>query len=125
MNPPHALLAILDGIGGPELLLVLAVVLIFFGGEKLPELARGMGKAIREFKKAAGDVEQEFKRAMDEAPEKPANPLLKPAPLAVPQSQVQIPGPGAPPAPPSEPQPLPPPDRPPPEDPPADHGIEA
>ncbi|HEY5078964.1 MAG TPA: twin-arginine translocase TatA/TatE family subunit, partial [Opitutaceae bacterium] len=82
IHPLNAPLAILDGIGGPELLLVLAVVLIFFGGEKLPELARGMGKAIREFKKAAGDVEQEFKRAMDEAPEKPANPLLKPAPLA-------------------------------------------
>jgi TatA/E family protein of Tat protein translocase len=117
IHPPHALLAILDGIGGPELLLVLAVVLIFFGGEKLPELARGMGKAIREFKKAAGDVEHEFKRAMDEAPEKPANPLLKPAPLAVPQSP-------APPAPPAAAAPPPPADRPPPEDPPADHGIE-
>ena len=116
LSAPHALLAILDGIGGPELLLVLAVVLIFFGGEKLPELARGMGKAIREFKKAAGDVEQEFKRAMDEAPAKPAQPLLKPAPLAVPQSQAQ----------PQPPPPAPNPgDRPPPEDPPADHGIEA
>jgi sec-independent protein translocase protein TatA len=113
-NAPHALVAFLDGIGGFELMLVFAVVLIFFGGEKLPELARGMGKAIREFKKAAGDVEQEFKRAMDEGPDKPVQPLLKPAPLAVPQAQAPAPAPA--------PNP---PDRPPPEDPPADHGIEA
>jgi sec-independent protein translocase protein TatA len=109
---PLAPLAFLDGIGGSELLLVFAVVLIFFGGEKLPELARGMGKAIREFKKAASDVEHEFKRAMDEAPAKPAQPLLKPAPLAVPQGQAQEPAPA-------------PAEKPPREDPPADHGIEA
>ena len=120
MHPHAAVLAFLDGIGGSELLLVFAVVLIFFGGDKLPELARGMGKAIREFKKAAGDVEHEFKRAMDEAPEKPVHPLLKPAPLAVPQAQAQVQ------APPPAPDPVPNPgDRPPPEDPPADHGIEA
>jgi TatA/E family protein of Tat protein translocase len=114
MHLQHAHLAILDGIGGSEMILVLAVVLIFFGGEKLPELARGMGKAIREFKKAAGDVEMEFKKAMDEVPAKPAQPFLKPAPTAVPQAP-SAPAPAAPQAV----------DRPPPEDPPADHGIEA
>ena len=76
MIPPAATIAFLDSLGGSELIVILVVVLIFFGGEKMPEFARGLGKAIREFKKAAGDVEQEFKRAMEEAPEKPAAPRL-------------------------------------------------
>ncbi len=77
MSPPP-LLAILDGIGGPELLLVFVVVLIFFGGEKLPEFARGLGKILREFKKATSEVEHEIKRAMAE-PEPPARPYVPPA----------------------------------------------
>jgi len=49
-----------NGIGPPEILLVLGVVLLLFGGKKLPELARGSGKALRIFKsevKAIGDDE--------------------------------------------------------------------
>ncbi len=84
MPAPHAALSFLDSLGGPELILILVVVLIFFGGEKMPELARGLGKAIREFKKAAGDVEQEFKRAMDEAPDKALVPPAKPIAAAFP-----------------------------------------
>jgi sec-independent protein translocase protein TatA len=63
-----------DIFGGTEMMLILVVVLIFFGGEKMPAFARGLGKAIREIRKAAGDVEQEFKRVLDES-EKQA-PLL-------------------------------------------------
>jgi sec-independent protein translocase protein TatA len=47
-------------IGMPELLLIFAVLLLIFGGKKLPELARGLGKSIREFKKAASEVQEEF-----------------------------------------------------------------
>jgi sec-independent protein translocase protein TatA len=43
-------------IGVPELLLILLVVLIFFGAKKVPELARGLGSGIREFKKAAKEI---------------------------------------------------------------------
>jgi sec-independent protein translocase protein TatA len=70
---PALPLAIFD-LGGPEILLILAVVLIFFGGEKLPELARGLGKSIREFKKATAGIEEEFKRAIEEPPHPAAKP---------------------------------------------------
>lgn len=44
-------------LGGPELLLILAVVLLLFGAKKLPELARGLGQSIKEFKKSAATDE--------------------------------------------------------------------
>jgi len=44
------------GIGMQELFLILLIVLILFGAKKVPELARGLGSGIREFKKAAKDV---------------------------------------------------------------------
>jgi sec-independent protein translocase protein TatA len=44
---------------GPELLVIILVVLLLFGAKKLPELAQGLGKGIREFKKAArGDDDE-------------------------------------------------------------------
>ena len=46
-------------IGTSELLLIAALVLLLFGGKKLPELMRGMGRGIREFKDAVNDVEKE------------------------------------------------------------------
>ncbi len=55
------------GLGGQELLLILFVVLLFFGPSKLPELARGLGKGMREFKKAQTDLENEFNKAVDTA----------------------------------------------------------
>jgi sec-independent protein translocase protein TatA len=62
------------GLGGQELLLILFVVLLFFGPQKLPELMRGLGKGMKEFKKAQADLEDEFHKAV-EAPE----PAKKPA----------------------------------------------
>ena len=58
------------GLGGQELLLILFVVLLFFGPSKLPELARGLGKGMREFKKAQADLENEFNKAVDTAASK-------------------------------------------------------
>jgi sec-independent protein translocase protein TatA len=49
------------GIGAQELLVIFLIVLLLFGGRKLPELARGLGKGIREFKKAASGIEDELK----------------------------------------------------------------
>ncbi len=56
-------------IGGPELLLIFAVILVLFGGQKIPELAKGLGKGVREFKKAQADIESEFHKAVDEVSE--------------------------------------------------------
>lgn len=54
--------------GGSEIILILVVVLLLFGGKKLPELARGLGKGIREFKDASEGVKREIHKninAMD------------------------------------------------------------
>ena len=48
-------------IGMPELLIILLVVLLLFGAKRLPELAKGLGKGIREFKDATKHVENELK----------------------------------------------------------------
>lgn len=48
--------------GGGEIMLILAVVLLLFGGKKLPELARGLGKGIRDFKDASEGVKREIHR---------------------------------------------------------------
>ncbi|MCS7336634.1 MAG: twin-arginine translocase TatA/TatE family subunit [Verrucomicrobiae bacterium] len=47
-------------IGGWELILIFAVILLLFGARKLPELARGLGQAIREFRKASREVADEI-----------------------------------------------------------------
>ena len=47
------------GIGFQELLVILLILLLLFGANKLPELARGLGKAIGEFKKSANEVKKE------------------------------------------------------------------
>ncbi len=53
------------GLGGGETLLILAIALIFIGPKKLPELAKGLGKGIREFNKAKNDL----MNSLNEAPE--------------------------------------------------------
>ena len=45
-------------IGFPELLVILLIVLLLLGAKRLPDIARGMGRAIHEFKKGAKDIEQ-------------------------------------------------------------------
>ncbi len=50
-------LATLLNLGGPDVLIILAIVLFLFGGKKLPELARGLGEAMREFTKAKDEHE--------------------------------------------------------------------
>lgn len=58
------------GLGGYEVIIVLFVVLLLFGGKKIPELMRGMGKGIREFNNARATIESELKEGIREADEK-------------------------------------------------------
>ena len=52
---------------GPwEIALVILVIIILFGGKKLPELARGLGLGLREFKKAKQEIKDEVKNVTDE-----------------------------------------------------------
>ncbi len=53
-------------LGGWEMILILAVVLILFGAKKLPELAKGLGTGIKEFKKATQQVTSEIQNAADD-----------------------------------------------------------
>jgi sec-independent protein translocase protein TatA len=56
--------------GGMEWVIILFVVLLLFGGKKIPELMRGLGKGIREFNSARSNIETEIKEGMREADRK-------------------------------------------------------
>ena len=51
----------IGGLGGTEIFLIILVLLLFFGGKRIPELARGLGKGIREFKDASSGKTEENK----------------------------------------------------------------
>ncbi len=53
-------LMVLLNIGGQEILIVLLIVLVLFGGRKIPELMKGLGKGVREYKKAMNSVEDDL-----------------------------------------------------------------
>ena len=61
----------LFNLGGGEIILILALILILFGAKKLPELAKGLGQGIKEFKKATKEVTEEVSNAMEEPPSQP------------------------------------------------------
>ena len=87
----------LFNLGGGEIILILALILILFGARKLPELAKGLGQGIKEFKKATREVTDEVSAAMDETtappPPKrlPPNPPPTETPDTVPQSSSDSP----------------------------------
>jgi sec-independent protein translocase protein TatA len=56
-------LLFIGSLGGTEIFLILFVILLFFGAKKLPELARGLGKGIKEFKDATKDVKENIEKA--------------------------------------------------------------
>jgi sec-independent protein translocase protein TatA len=61
----------MGNLGTTEILLIVLVVLIFFGAKKIPELAQGLGKGIREFKKATREIEDDVTNEVKKIDEKP------------------------------------------------------
>jgi sec-independent protein translocase protein TatA len=55
------ILGFIGGLGGTEIFLIVLVLLLFFGGKRIPELAKGLGKGIREFKDASSGKSDENK----------------------------------------------------------------
>ncbi len=70
-------LVLLFNLGGQEILLIALVVLLLFGGRKIPELMRGLGKGIREFNDAKSNIQSEITNEMREL-EKPKVEIKEP-----------------------------------------------
>ena len=75
------LLALLSNFGGPDLIIILLIILVLFGAKKLPELAKGMGQAVKEFQKA----KDEFSDELHNAGKTPAKPDVRQADATVPR----------------------------------------
>jgi sec-independent protein translocase protein TatA len=58
------------GLGGQELMVIGLIILVFFGGKKIPELMKGLGSGIREFNNAKNNIEAEVKENMKELDKK-------------------------------------------------------
>ena len=56
---------LLFGVGTPEILLIALVVLLLFGGKKIPELMKGLGKGVNSFKKGLHDIDEDIKTDID------------------------------------------------------------
>jgi sec-independent protein translocase protein TatA len=60
---------LLPNLAGPDGLIIFMIILLLFGAKKLPELARGLGSAVREFSKAKDDIQSEITRPATPAPQ--------------------------------------------------------
>ena len=56
---------LLGVIGGPEIIVILLIVLVLFGGKKIPELMKGLGTGVKEYKKAKNSIEKEIDSIAD------------------------------------------------------------
>ncbi|UCH11661.1 MAG: twin-arginine translocase TatA/TatE family subunit [Fidelibacterota bacterium] len=66
-------------LGFGEILVILFIILLLFGAKKLPDLARGLGQGMREFRRATNEIQEEIKTAtnLDEPPKKVADSSTK------------------------------------------------
>ena len=70
---PSVLCGILGGLGTGEILLIALVVLLLFGGKKIPELMRGIGKGVKSFKEGMAGMEEEMNKSDKPEPPKEMN----------------------------------------------------
>lgn len=73
-------------LGGWDMVIIVLVILLLFGAKRIPELAKGLGTGIKEFKKATREVTDEIHNAADDKPAAPA----KPAPNTQPQNGTTV-----------------------------------
>src|SRR3954469_17488149 len=81
-------IASLTNLAGPDLLIILLIVLVLFGAKKLPELARGMGQAVKEFQKAKDEFNDELHKAGNQPA---AAPNVQPAQSTVARTETTAP----------------------------------
>jgi sec-independent protein translocase protein TatA len=62
----------MGNLGAPEIILIAVVILILFGAKKIPEFMQGLGKGVREFRKASRDIQEEIEKETKQIDDKPS-----------------------------------------------------
>lgn len=68
------ILLFIGGLGGTEVVLIVFAVVLLFGAKKIPELAKGLGRGIREFKDASKEIKNDFENSVNEKKDTTPNP---------------------------------------------------
>lgn len=79
----------MNGLGFPEILMILVVALVIFGPRKLPELGKSLGAGLREFRKSTQGLKEEFEGVTRDFKDDPAH-TIKPAEVTVISAQPQV-----------------------------------
>ncbi|MDO6391860.1 twin-arginine translocase TatA/TatE family subunit [Pontibacter sp. BT731] len=64
-----SILLFIGGLGGPEVILIILVFVLFFGAKRIPEMAKGLGRGIREFKESSREIKDNFEKSAAVQPE--------------------------------------------------------
>ncbi|MBQ1610321.1 MAG: twin-arginine translocase TatA/TatE family subunit [Muribaculaceae bacterium] len=73
----NSILLLFGTFGAGEIIIIALVILLLFGGRKIPELMKGLGKGVKSFKQGMNEVEDEIKKSVDEKPNSASNPDKK------------------------------------------------
>ncbi|WP_299700229.1 twin-arginine translocase TatA/TatE family subunit [uncultured Pontibacter sp.] len=63
------ILLFIGGLGGPEVIMIILIFVLFFGAKRIPELAKGLGRGIREFKDASKEMKRDIEHATAASPD--------------------------------------------------------